>query len=99
MEYFRTVLGERNPELLQHHEQSVELHAIFYNLCHDPAGNVKMWLQLYKEYEWDINERGPFPFDHQNWVRENQDLYHGELTLLPWCFDFSLQLAQPTLLK
>ena len=82
IEHFRTVLGERNPELLQHHERSVELRAIFYNLCHELAGNVKVWLRQYEKYEWDINERGPFPFDLQSWIMESLDLYIGKPTLL-----------------
>ena len=43
--------SECNPELLQHHEQSTELCAIFYNLCHELPGNVKVWLDKYEEYE------------------------------------------------
>ena len=97
IEHFHTVLGERNPELLQHHERSAELRVIFYNLCHELPGNVKIWLDKYEEYEWKVNERGPFSFDLQSWIMEHLNLYKGRPTLLVWCFDFSSHLTQPTL--
>jgi hypothetical protein len=84
IEHFRTILGERNPELLRHHEHSAELRAIFYNLCHEFPGNVKGWLEKYQEYEWNINEKGSFPFDLQSWLMEDLDLYNGRPTLLVW---------------
>ena len=40
IKHFRTVLGERNLELLQHHERL--------------PGNVEGWLEKYAKYEWDV---------------------------------------------
>jgi hypothetical protein len=84
IEHFRTVLGERNPELLQHHERSVELRAMFYTLCHEFSDNVTGWLTQYEKYEWDVNTRGPFPFDLQSWRFDILNLYQGKLILLLW---------------
>ena len=84
IEHFRTVLGERNPELLQHHERSVELRAMFYTLCHEFPSNVTVWLEQYEKYEWDVNTRGPFPFDFQSWILESINLYQGKLILSLW---------------
>ena len=54
IKHFRTVLGERNLELLQHHERSAELRAIFYSLGSQLPGNVEGWLEKYAKYEWDV---------------------------------------------
>ena len=85
IEHFRTVLGERNSELLQHHERSVELRAMFYALCHEFPANVTVWLEQYEKYEWDVNTRGPFPFDLQRWIVDSVYLYEGKVILsLQW---------------
>jgi len=55
IKHFRTVLGERNLELLRHHDRSAELRAIFYNLCNEYSGNVVTWLEQYEKYEWDVS--------------------------------------------
>ena len=84
IKHFRTVLGERNLELLQHHERSAELRTIFYNLGHGFSGNVVTWLKKYEKYEWDVSTRGPFPFDLESWILERLKLYDGKPILLPW---------------
>jgi hypothetical protein len=74
-EHFYSELRSRSPEFLQHYRQGVELRAIFYNLCIGFPGNATAWLEKYEKYEWDVNARGPFPFDLMGWIREQIDLY------------------------
>ena len=74
-EHFYSELRRRSPDFLQHYRQGVELRAIFYNLCQDFPGNPTVWLEKYEEYEWDVNARGPFPFDLMRWIEEQLDLH------------------------
>jgi hypothetical protein len=69
-EHFYSELRRRSPDFLQHYRQGVELRAMFYNLCHGFPGNATVWLEKYKKYEWDVNARGPFPFDLMRWIKD-----------------------------
>ena len=72
---FLAELEAHNPTLLEHNRKGVELRAIFYNLCNEYTTNTTTWIEKYKKYEWDVTERGQFPFDVRRWAEDLVDLY------------------------
>lgn len=72
--HFRLQLAGRNMELFCHYWLGPELRAIFYACCHAYPGNAEIWLEKYEKHEWDLELRGPFPFDLMGWILEKLDL-------------------------
>lgn len=66
--YFQDQLRLGSSELYKNWFDGVELRAIFYNLCHEYAGNAEVWLEKYSEKQWP-DERGDFPFDYWGWMK------------------------------
>ena len=74
-QYFNTEMEARNQELFKHNRQGVELRAMFYNLCNQYPANVQGWLEKYEKYHWDVDTRGPFPFDLMQWIVDRLDMW------------------------
>ena len=74
---FRLRLAELNDDLYRHHVQGYELRALF-NACCNVTGNTEMYLSKYKDLEWSMAQRGPFPFDYMAWWLEQNKLWHEE---------------------
>ena len=72
---FLAELEAHNPALLEHNRKGVELRAMFYNLCRESTGNMIGWIEKYEQYEWNVTERGQFPFEVLKWVGDQLDLY------------------------
>ena len=73
---FLAELEAHNPALLEHNRKGVELRAMFYNLCNgECTGNTILWIERYEEYEWNVTERGQFPFEVRKWVLDELHLY------------------------
>ena len=72
---FLAELEAHNPTLLEHNLKGVELRSMFYNLCNEYTMNTTTWIQKYEKYEWDVTERGQFPFDRQKWAEDLLDLF------------------------
>jgi hypothetical protein len=74
-EYFRTQLKAKTPDLFTQFLEGVEFRAIFYILCHEAGANVAGWLEQYEKYEWNVEARGPFPFEIEPWIIYQMDLF------------------------
>ena len=72
---FLAELEAHNPTLAEHNRKGVELQAMFYNLCNESIGNTTGWIEKYEEYEWNVTERGQFPFEVRKWVLDQLSLY------------------------
>jgi hypothetical protein len=72
--HFRLRLAALDENLFRHHLQGIEIRALFYACCHEYAMNTEIWLKKYKDNEWSVKQRGPFPFDSWAWVNERLDL-------------------------
>ena len=47
----------------------------FYNLRSKCTTNTSGWIEEYEKDEWDVTQRGQFPFDVDTWVNDLVDLY------------------------
>ena len=73
---FLAELEAHNPTLLEHNRKGVELRAMLYNLCNgEYTGNTITWIVKYEKYEWNVTERGQFPFEVLKWVLDQLDLH------------------------
>ncbi len=72
---FLAELEAHSPTLLEHNRKGVELRAIFYNLSNESTMNTEAWIEQYEKYEWNVTERGQFPFDVQKWLEDRVHLY------------------------
>ena len=72
---FLDELEAHNPTLLEHNRKGVELRAMFYNLSNESTMNTEAWIEQYEKYEWNVTERGQFPFDVQKWLEDRVYLY------------------------
>ena len=68
--HFRVQLASRNMELFRHYWLGPELRALFYACSYTYAGNAENWLRKYEEQEWNVEQRGAFPFDSRAWLWE-----------------------------
>jgi hypothetical protein len=59
-------IRQLNPELHYHNREGMELRTLVNNMS-DLPGNATCWLPWYAE-RWDIEGRGPFPFDYDSWM-------------------------------
>jgi hypothetical protein len=66
---FRLRLAALNEDLYCHHIEGYELRALFY---------TEMYLSKYKDLEWSMAQRGPFPFDYMAWWLEQNKHRHEE---------------------
>jgi len=57
-------------ELFRHYWLGPELRALFYACSYTYAGNAENWLRKYEEQEWNVEQRGAFPFDSRAWLWE-----------------------------
>ncbi|GJE96625.1 kinase-like protein [Phanerochaete sordida] len=76
--HFRDELKRLDPLLFANYWRGVELRALLANFGQPASTNVLMWLEKYAEYHWDVNQRGPFPFDLPRWVNEQYEVWRSE---------------------
>ena len=48
---------------------------MFHGLCDELPGNVAAWIKKYSKYGWDAEKRGSFPFNVEEWLIEQLDLW------------------------
>ena len=72
---FLVELEAYNPTLLAHNWKGVEMRAMLYNLSNEYATNTTVWIKKYEKYEWDVTQRGQFPFDIWTWIKDLVALY------------------------
>src|SRR6266540_6021473 len=48
----------------------VQSFGLFFMHAATHAGNAENWLRKYEEQEWDVEQRGAFPFDSRAWLWE-----------------------------
>ena len=73
--HFLSTLKDHDPDLLLHDRHGTELRAMFHSFCDEFPANAAAWVEKYAKYGWDTNKRGPFPFNVQEWLIGQLDVW------------------------